>query len=129
MGMGSRRRVVRLRREGEMVDGGCTADVSVGDQPKLAERRQSAIDGRPVNTRSQCLGPRDDLIGRQVIISAVENLDDCLASSGHALMLGAKQAQRSLDSRLEWHANESIATLSHLAADAIPSHLGCPAEM
>jgi hypothetical protein len=34
-----------------------------------------------------------------MIISAVENLDYGLTSSGHALMLDAEQAQRSLDSR------------------------------
>ena len=89
--------------------------MSVGDQPKFAECRKSAIDGRPVNPWSGCLGQRDDLVGCEVIISAIENLDYGLTSSGHALMLVAEQAQRSLDSRRGRHTYESIATLSHLA--------------
>ena len=99
MGMRRRRYLVGRRRHGEVVDGGGTADVGVGDQPQLAERRQGAIDGRPVDPRSKRLGPGDDLVGGQVLISAVENLDDGLASSGHALVLVAEQTQCGLDSR------------------------------
>jgi nickel/cobalt transporter (NiCoT) family protein len=97
--------------------------VSVGDEPKLAECGQSAIDGRAVDPRSRCFGAGDDLIRCEVIIGAIENLDDGLASSGHALMLGAEQAQRSFDSGRGRHANDPIATLSHLPPDAIASHL------
>lgn len=96
----------------------------VGDEPKLAKCGQSAIDGRAVDPGSRCFGAGDDLIRCEVIIGAIENLDDGLASSGHALMLGAEQAQRSFDSGRGRHANDPIATLSHLALDAIPSHLG-----
>ena len=66
--------------------------MSVGDEPQLAECRQSAIDRGSVNPRSRCLGPRDDLVGDQVLISAIENLDDGLACSCHALVLVAEHA-------------------------------------
>jgi hypothetical protein len=73
--------------------------MSVGNEPKLAEGRKSAIDSRPVNSRSRCLSTRNDLIGGEVLISAIENLNDGLASSCHALVLVAEQAQRNLNSR------------------------------
>jgi hypothetical protein len=99
MGMRSGRSVVSWCQQGQVVDRRCTADVSVGDESKLAKCRQSAIDRRTVDPGSRCLGPGDDLVSCQVIIGAVENLDDGLASSGYALMLVAEQAQRSLHSR------------------------------
>jgi hypothetical protein len=52
-----------------------------------------------VNPRSRCLGTRNDLIGGEVLVSAIENLDDGLASSGHTLVLIPERAQRSLDAR------------------------------
>jgi hypothetical protein len=52
-----------------------------------------------VDPWSRCLCLSNDLIGCEVLIGAVQNLNDCLSRSGHALMLGAEQAQRSLDSR------------------------------
>jgi len=71
----------------------------VGDESKLAECRQRAIDRGPVNPGSRCLGSGDDLLGGEVLIGAIENLDDGLTSSGHALMSVAERAQRSLDTR------------------------------
>jgi hypothetical protein len=52
-----------------------------------------------VNSGSQCLGPRNDLIGCQVLFGAVQNLDDGLASSGDPLVLISEQAQRGLHPR------------------------------
>jgi hypothetical protein len=52
-----------------------------------------------VNSGSRCLGPRNDLIGCQVLFGAVQNLDDSLASSGDPLVLISEQAQRCLDPR------------------------------
>jgi high-affinity nickel-transport protein len=129
MGMRSRSGMVGRFGHREVVDRGRATDVRMGDEPELAECRQGTIDRRPVDSRSRCLGPRDDLVGCEVIISAIENLDYGLASSGHALMLDAEQAQRSLDARRGWHANDSIATLSHLVLDAIASHLGRAAKL
>ena len=82
---------------GEVVHRGGAANVRVGDQPELAECRQSTIDSRPVNSRSRCLGAGDDLLGSEVLLGAVQNLDDGLASSGHAFVTVAEQAQRGLD--------------------------------
>jgi hypothetical protein len=93
----SRPRLVDGFRHGEMVNRGGAADVRVGDQPELAECRQGTIDRRPVNTRSRRLGASDDLFGSEVLLRAVQNLDDGLASSGYALVLVAEQAQRGLD--------------------------------
>jgi hypothetical protein len=129
VGMRSRRSVVSRCQQGQVVNRRCTADVSVGDEPKLAKCGQSAIDRSPVNAGSRCLGAGDDFVSCEVIIGAVENLDDGLAGSGYALMVVAEQAQRSFDSGRGWHADDSIATLSHLALDAIPSHLGRASAM
>jgi hypothetical protein len=97
MGMGSRSGLVRRLGHREVVNRGGAADVRVGDEPELTECGQSAIDGRPVDSRSRCLGASDDLIGSQMVMGAVQNLDDSLTSSGHALVLVAKQAQGGLD--------------------------------
>jgi hypothetical protein len=45
-----------------------------------------------VNPGSRCLGACHNLVGNQVLISAIENLDNGLASSGYALVLVTKQA-------------------------------------
>jgi hypothetical protein len=97
MGMGSRSGLVRRLGHRKVVNRGGAADVRVGDEPELTECGQSAIDGRPVDSRSRCLGASDDLIGSQMLMGAVQNLDDSLTSSGHALVLVAKQAQGGLD--------------------------------
>ena len=83
--------------QAEVVNGGRASDMGMRDQPKITKRRQSAIDGGPVNPRSRCLGARNDLVGRQMVISAVEYLNNCLAGFGYALVLVAEQAQRRLD--------------------------------
>jgi hypothetical protein len=67
------------------------------DQPKITKRRQRAIDRGPVNPRGRCLSARNDLVRRQMVISAVEYLNNCLAGLGYALVLVAEQAQRRLD--------------------------------
>jgi hypothetical protein len=84
-------------RDSEMVNRGGAADVRVGDQPELTECRQGTIDRRPVNSRCRCLGASDDLLSSEVLLGAVQDLDDGLAGSGHALVLVAEQVQRGLD--------------------------------
>ena len=97
MGMPSRRGTVGRFGHGEVVHRGGAANVRVGDQPELAECRQGPIDSRPVNSRSRCLSASDDLLGSKMLLGAVQNLDDGLASSGHAFVTVAEQAQRGLD--------------------------------
>ena len=99
MGVRSRCGLVSRLGHGEVVDRCRATDVSVGDQPELTECRQSAVDRRPVNSGSRCLGASDDFVGCQVLFSPVQNLDDGLASSRHALVVVAKQAQCGLDAR------------------------------
>ena len=67
------------------------------NESKIAKGGESAIDRGPVNSRSRCLGAGDDLLGSEVLLGAVQNLDDGLASSGHAFVTVAEQAQRGLD--------------------------------
>jgi hypothetical protein len=97
MGMRSRRGVVGWFGHHKVVNRGRAADMRMGDEPEVAECRQGTIDRRPVNSRSRCLGASDDLLSCQVLLGAVQNLDDSLASSGHAFVLVAEQAQRGLD--------------------------------
>ncbi len=86
-------------RHNKVVNRCRAADMGMGDEPELTECRQCAIDRGPVNTWRRCLGPSDDLIGGEVLVGAVEDLDDGLASPAHALVLVPQQAQRSLDAR------------------------------
>ena len=97
MGMRSRRGMVGRFGQREVVNRGGAADMCVGDQPELAECRQGTIDRRPVNSGSRCFGAGDDLFGGEVLFGAVQHLDDGLASSRHALVLVAEQAQRDLN--------------------------------
>jgi hypothetical protein len=97
MGMRSRRGMIGRFGRGEVVNRGGAADVCVGDQPELAECRQGTIDRRPVNSRSRCFGAGDDLFGSEMLLRAVQHLDDGLASSRYALVLVAEQAQRGLN--------------------------------
>ena len=86
--MGMRRRRDSIGRgQGEVVNRGRTRDVSMGDEAEFAECREGAIDRSPVNARSRCLGASDDLVRGQVLLGAVQYLDDGLASSGDPLML------------------------------------------
>ena len=97
MGVRGRRGMVGRFGHGEVVNRGRAANMRVGDQPELAQRRQGTIDRRAVNSRSRCLGAGDDLLGSEVLLGAVQNLDDGLARSGYALVLVAEQAQRGLN--------------------------------
>lgn len=86
-------------RHGEVVNGGRASNVGVGHQSKITKRGQRTVDRGPMNSGSRCLGPGDDLLGSQVLISAVENLNDRLASSGHALVTVPQHGQGSLHAR------------------------------
>ncbi len=97
MSMRSRRGMVGRFGHREVVNRGRATDVRMGDEPELAECGQGPINRRPVNSRSRRLGTRDDLLSCQVLLRAVQDLDDSLASSSHALVLVAEQAQRGLD--------------------------------
>ena len=97
MGMRSRRGLVAWRGDSEMVDRGRTTDVCMGDKPQVTERGESAIDRRPVDSRSRSLGASDDLISGQVLFGAVEHFDNGLPRSGHPLVPVPEQAQRGAD--------------------------------
>ena len=96
MSVRSRCGLVGRLGHGEVVDRCRATDVSVGDQPEFPKCRQSTIDRSPVNPGSRCLGASDDFVGCQVLLGPVQNLDDGLASSRHALVLVAEQVQRGL---------------------------------
>jgi hypothetical protein len=86
-------------RHSEVVNSGRASNVGVGHQTKITKRRQRTVDRGPMNSRSRCFGPGDNLLGSQVLISAVENFNDRLASSGHALVTVPQHGQGSLDAR------------------------------
>jgi hypothetical protein len=75
------------RGQGEMVDRGRASDVGVRNEAKIAKRGQGAIDRSPMNPWSRCFGPGDDLVGGQVLVRAIEYLDDGLAGSGYPFVL------------------------------------------
>lgn len=99
--MGVRRRGGLVARGwyGEVVDRGGTPNVRVGDKPQVTERGESAIDRRPVDSRSRRLGAGDDLISGKMLFGAVEHFDDGLSSPGYPLVPVSEQAQRGLNSR------------------------------
>jgi hypothetical protein len=50
-----------------------------------------------MNSGRRCLGTGNDLVGGQMLVGAIEYLDDGVAGSGHPLALVAEQSQRRLD--------------------------------
>ena len=63
------------------------------NESKIAKGGQRAIDRGPVNSRSRCFRAGYDLVGCQMLIRAIEYLDDGLACSGHPFVTFAQQGQ------------------------------------
>ena len=85
------------RGHSEVVNRSRASNVSVGDQTKIAQRRQSTVNRGPMDSGSRCLCASDDLVRCQVIISGIQHLDDGLAGACHPLVLLPQQHQGGLD--------------------------------
>ena len=77
--------------------------MGMSNESKIAEGGESAIDGGSVNSRSRRFRAGYDLVGGQMLIGAIEYLDDRLACSGHPLVTFAQQGQCRLHARRRRH--------------------------
>ena len=71
--------------------------MGVDDQTQLTERGKRAVDRRAVDAWSGSFSAGNDLVRSEVLLGAVENLDDRSAGPGDSLMLIPQRIQRHLD--------------------------------